>query len=163
MTLLLKYLTVEDPISGSKRTRASVWNQVRGINTERDTWCSVPQYLVPSLWINSSPNNIKLLHPPHLKLEEIQKQVPNQFLTSLCGVSPLNKDMAAPVIEMAVMAPTRPIPAHKSHPFCRLKGSLTSETTIVNKNSKDSQTVHLDHNLEIDYKKTRYLARCFKI
>lgn len=98
-----------------------------------------------------------------MKLEEIQRQVPNQFLTSLSGLSPLNKDMATPVNEMAVMAPTRPIPAHKSHPFCRLKGSLTSETIIVNKNSKDSQTMRLDHNLEIDYKKTRYLARCFKI
>lgn len=54
--------------------------------------------------------------------------VPYQSLTSLCGLSPLKKDMAAPVNAMAVRAPTRPNPAHTSQPFCRLKGSLQSET-----------------------------------
>uniref|UniRef100_A0A2P2LSC1 Uncharacterized protein n=1 Tax=Rhizophora mucronata TaxID=61149 RepID=A0A2P2LSC1_RHIMU len=45
---------------------------------------------------------------------------------SLCEVSPFNADMATPVNAIASRAPKRPIPAHKIHPFCRLKGSLKS-------------------------------------
>lgn len=63
-----------------------------------------------------------------------KKRAPHKFLTSLCGVSPLKKDTATPVNEMAAIAPTRPIPAHKSHPFRRLKGSFKSETMVHNIN-----------------------------
>lgn len=49
------------------------------------------------------------------------------FLTSLSGFSPLKKDKTTPVKTMAPRAPARPIPAHKSHPFCRLNGSFKSD------------------------------------
>lgn len=66
-----------------------------------------------------------------------RKKLLNKFRTSLSGLSPLNKDVTAPVNATAVTAPTRPIPAHKSHPFCRLNGSLQSETVVANINSKN--------------------------
>lgn len=76
--------------------------------------------------------------PPNLKYINILKhayrhyEVASKFLTSRCGgFSPLNKDIAAPVNAIAKMAPPRPIPAHKSHPFCRLKGSLKSATPLL--------------------------------
>jgi len=35
--------------------------------------------------------------------------------------------MATPVNAIAPAAPRKPIPAHRSHPFCKLNGSLKSE------------------------------------
>ena len=51
-------------------------------------------------------------------------------LTSLCGFSPLKKEVATPVTAITPRAPARPIAAHKSHPLSRSNGSLKSDTII---------------------------------
>lgn len=66
--------------------------------------------------------------------------------TCLCGLSP-PKDRAGPVNATAITTAPRPIPAHKSHPFCRLKGSLKSETREDNTISKDQAYVSKTHSL----------------
>ena len=64
------------------------------------------------------------------------------YLTSLCGCSPLKKVKAVPANAIAIIAPTRPIPAHRSQPFRKLKGSFQSE--IFNM-SRVNHIVSLSH------------------
>lgn len=100
--------------------------------------------LVLNLYKNAIPREMKNVHyidrkkkafmNPQL-MKTLKRSIVHQnsktlfpYLTSLSGLSPLNNAMEAPSKAIASTAPTRPTPAHKSHPFRRLKGSFNSET-----------------------------------
>uniref|UniRef100_A0A2P2LSD1 CAAX amino terminal protease family protein n=1 Tax=Rhizophora mucronata TaxID=61149 RepID=A0A2P2LSD1_RHIMU len=76
-------------------------------------------------------HNYKLLFNYLVLDDPISGRSRTRASVSLCEVSPFNADMATPVNAIASRAPKRPIPAHKIHPFCRLKGSLKSETVSL--------------------------------
>jgi hypothetical protein len=46
-------------------------------------------------------------------------------------VSPFRKVIRAPAKAMEIRAKKRPIPAHRSQPFCSLNGSLKSENSQI--------------------------------
>ena len=86
----------------------------------------------------SPPENlITINYPSDIFIKKKETMIVKILLTSLSGVSVLNKDKATPVNAIAPTAPTRPIPLHTSHPFCKLKGCFKSE--YQNKNKKKNQ------------------------
>jgi hypothetical protein len=96
---------------------------------------------------------------PKKKTIEAKKLI----LTSLCGVSPLKVDTATPVNATASRALARPIPAHKSHPFSRLKGSFKSDTTVPNiKLKKKTQNPGRNYKQKASYHSKRLISTIAK-